>query len=156
MLPGTNTPLRNFYGGNCAAIPEATLAEIVAQSCNTPFVGISEELGNEPFEDVTERFGFGQQLQILHQLVGDQHVQRMQRAADGAGGWRRQRAGIAGGQHDQPARAQLHRRRYGRVAGNRAVDQVLAAGPLDRQTELPRSWPVATTCSGSAACSSRL
>ena len=54
MLPGTNTPLRNFYGGNCAAIPEATLAEIVAQSCNTPFVGISEELGNEPFEDEPE------------------------------------------------------------------------------------------------------
>lgn len=69
MLPGTNAPLSNFYGGNCAAIPEATLAEIVAQSCNTPFVGISEELGNEPFEDVTERFGFGQQLEIPMRVV---------------------------------------------------------------------------------------
>lgn len=63
-LPGTNTPLSNFYGGNCAAIPEATFADIVSQSCNTPFVGISEELGRAPFEDVTERFGFGQQLEI--------------------------------------------------------------------------------------------
>ncbi|MFL4472911.1 penicillin-binding transpeptidase domain-containing protein [Paeniglutamicibacter sp. MACA_103] len=69
MLPGTKTPLRNFYGGNCAAIPEATFADIVAQSCNTPFVGISEDLGREPFEDVTERFGFGQQVEIPMRVV---------------------------------------------------------------------------------------
>ncbi|MBV1781171.1 penicillin-binding protein 2 [Paeniglutamicibacter sp. ABSL32-1] len=68
-LPGTKTPLKNFYGGNCAAIPEATFADIVSQSCNTPFVGISEDLGRGPFEDVTERFGFGQQLEIPMRVV---------------------------------------------------------------------------------------
>ena len=64
ILPGTKTPLKNFYGGNCAAIPEASFAEIVAQSCNTPFVQMSEKLGKAPYEDVTERFGFGQQVKI--------------------------------------------------------------------------------------------
>ncbi len=63
-LPGTNTPLSNFFGGNCAAIPEATFADIVAQSCNTPFALMSEKLGKAPYEDVTERFGFGQQVKI--------------------------------------------------------------------------------------------
>ena len=56
-LPGTTTPLSNFYGGNCAAKSEAPLSFIVAQSCNTPFVAISEELGAAPFEKVTENFG---------------------------------------------------------------------------------------------------
>ena len=69
MLPGTKTPLSNFYGGNCARIPEATFADIVAQSCNTPFVGISEKLGRAPFADVTERFGFGQQVEIPMRVV---------------------------------------------------------------------------------------
>ena len=68
-LPGTNTSLPNFEGGNCAARPEATFAFIVAQSCNTPFVKMSEELGKEPFQDVTERFGFGQQVQIPMRVV---------------------------------------------------------------------------------------
>ena len=64
ILPGTNQPLSNFYGGNCAAKTEAPLSFIVAQSCNTPFVTMSEDLGAEAFEGVTENFGFGQQLNI--------------------------------------------------------------------------------------------
>ena len=36
----------------------------MAQSCNTPFAQISQELGAGTFENVTERFGFGQQLNI--------------------------------------------------------------------------------------------
>ena len=68
-LPGTNTSLGNFYAGICAAKTEAPLSFIVAQSCNTPFVEISQELGAEPFENVTERFGFGQQLKIPLRVV---------------------------------------------------------------------------------------
>ncbi|GAA1498931.1 penicillin-binding transpeptidase domain-containing protein [Paeniglutamicibacter kerguelensis] len=68
-LPGTTTPLGNFFGGNCAAKTEAPLSFIVAQSCNTPFVEISEKLGAEPFEKVTKNFGFGQQLNIPLRVV---------------------------------------------------------------------------------------
>ena len=68
-LPGTTTTLGNFYGGNCAAKTEAPLSFIVAQSCNTPFVEISKELGAEPFEKVTKNFGFGQQLNIPLRVV---------------------------------------------------------------------------------------
>ncbi|MFI8413245.1 penicillin-binding transpeptidase domain-containing protein [Paeniglutamicibacter gangotriensis] len=63
-LPDGNTKMGNFYAGICASQPEATFAFIVAQSCNTPFAEISTELGAPVFEDVTERFGFGQQLNI--------------------------------------------------------------------------------------------
>lgn len=68
-LPGTNTQLGNFYGGNCAAQTKATLAFIVAQSCNTPFVKMSQDLGAETYQDVTERFGFGQQVEIPMSVV---------------------------------------------------------------------------------------
>ncbi|GAA5227541.1 penicillin-binding transpeptidase domain-containing protein [Paeniglutamicibacter antarcticus] len=68
-LPGTTTPLPNFYGGNCAARNPASFAFIVAQSCNTPFALMSEKLGAKPFEDVTERFGFGQQVDIPMSVV---------------------------------------------------------------------------------------
>lgn len=56
--------MSNFNEGICASRSEATLEFIVAQSCNTPFALMSKELGPEPFENVTERFGFGQQLNI--------------------------------------------------------------------------------------------
>lgn len=64
ILPGTNTELGNFEAGICARQPQAKLEFIFTQSCNTPFVNISEKLGAKPYEDVTERFGFGQQLNI--------------------------------------------------------------------------------------------
>ncbi|GAA1405488.1 cell division protein FtsI [Glutamicibacter uratoxydans] len=63
-LPGTNTQLSNFGQGICGRRSEADLAFIFAQSCNTPFVEMSQAIGNEGFADVTERFGFGQQLEI--------------------------------------------------------------------------------------------
>ncbi|PQZ90247.1 peptidoglycan glycosyltransferase [Arthrobacter sp. MYb227] len=56
--------MTNFNEGICASKPEATLSFIVAQSCNTPFALMSKELGREAYENVTERFGFGQQLNI--------------------------------------------------------------------------------------------
>ncbi|WP_418907961.1 penicillin-binding transpeptidase domain-containing protein [Glutamicibacter endophyticus] len=63
-LPGTNTQLGNFDAGICSNRPNATLEFIFTQSCNTPFVNMSQDLGEGAFVDVTERFGFGQQLNI--------------------------------------------------------------------------------------------
>ncbi|MGP9782734.1 penicillin-binding transpeptidase domain-containing protein [Glutamicibacter sp. AOP12-B1-11] len=71
-LPGTNTQLGNFEEGICARRPQAQLEFIFTQSCNTPFVGISEKLGAEPYEDVTERFGFGQQLNIPQSVTASE------------------------------------------------------------------------------------
>lgn len=64
LLPGTKTPLPNFVEGICSNKPRAKLAFIVAQSCNTPFVAMSQAVGQDALRDVTERFGFGQPLAI--------------------------------------------------------------------------------------------
>ena len=62
--PNSNIPMRNFAEGICSRRSEATLEFIFAQSCNTPYLEISQKLGLEKFADVTERFGYGQQLNI--------------------------------------------------------------------------------------------
>ncbi|MFB0833457.1 peptidoglycan D,D-transpeptidase FtsI family protein [Arthrobacter halodurans] len=62
-LPGSSAQLSNFGEGICVQQPQATLSFIIAQSCNTPFVEISQTVGQDALRDVTERFGFGQQLQ---------------------------------------------------------------------------------------------
>lgn len=63
-VPGAGKPITNFGEGICANQTRAKLAFIVAQSCNTPFVAMSQTVGQDALRDVTERFGFGQQLQI--------------------------------------------------------------------------------------------
>ncbi|WP_431710744.1 penicillin-binding transpeptidase domain-containing protein [Glutamicibacter uratoxydans] len=56
--------ISNFIEGRCSSRTEADLRWITANSCNTPFALMSEKLGNAPFEDVVERFGYNQQLSI--------------------------------------------------------------------------------------------
>jgi peptidoglycan glycosyltransferase len=63
-LPGSTAKLSNFGEGICTQQPQAKLSFIMAQSCNTPFVEISQNVGEDALRDVTERFGFGQQLEI--------------------------------------------------------------------------------------------
>lgn len=63
-VPGAGKPITNFGEGICANESRAKLEFIVAQSCNTPFVAMSQAVGEDALRDVTERFGFGQQLQI--------------------------------------------------------------------------------------------
>ncbi|MGJ9403587.1 peptidoglycan D,D-transpeptidase FtsI family protein [Arthrobacter sp. KK5.5] len=63
-LPGTTAELSNFGEGICTQQPRARLDFIMAQSCNTPFVEMSQKVGQDALRDVTERFGFGQQLQV--------------------------------------------------------------------------------------------
>ncbi|WP_372699600.1 peptidoglycan D,D-transpeptidase FtsI family protein [Arthrobacter sp. JSM 101049] len=62
--PGAGKPIRNFDEGICERKDRAKLAFIVAQSCNTPFVAMSQAVGQDALREVTERFGFGQQLEI--------------------------------------------------------------------------------------------
>jgi len=63
-LPGSTAKLGNFEEGICSGQSRAKLSFIIAQSCNTPFVEISQAVGQDALRDVTERFGFGQQLQV--------------------------------------------------------------------------------------------
>ncbi|GHD11223.1 penicillin-binding transpeptidase domain-containing protein [Zhihengliuella salsuginis] len=63
-LPGTSTPLTNFDQGICTQQEKAKLSFIIAQSCNTPFVEISQKVGAEALEDVAARFGFGERVEI--------------------------------------------------------------------------------------------
>jgi penicillin-binding protein A len=63
-LPGSTAKLGNFEEGICSGQSQAKLSFIIAQSCNTPFVEISQAVGQDALRDVTERFGFGQQLQV--------------------------------------------------------------------------------------------
>lgn len=62
-LPGTRTTLSNIEQSSCGnGMP--TLAEAFARSCNTTFALASEKLTYADLNDVAERFGFGQDLDI--------------------------------------------------------------------------------------------
>ncbi|APF40974.1 peptidoglycan D,D-transpeptidase FtsI family protein [Neomicrococcus aestuarii] len=63
-LPGTSTTLSNFSEGICANQTTADLDFIIAQSCNTPFVTMSETVGEDAIRATAERFGFAQEFQI--------------------------------------------------------------------------------------------
>lgn len=68
-VPGAGKPVTNFGEGICSSRTRAKLEFIVAQSCNTPFVAMSQAVGQDALRDVTERFGFGQQLQIPQRVT---------------------------------------------------------------------------------------
>lgn len=63
-LPNSNTPLGNFGGGICGRFETATLAEIFAQSCNTPFALAAMELGENRIRTTAENFGFNESFEI--------------------------------------------------------------------------------------------
>ena len=69
--------ISNFAEGRCSTRTEASLRWITANSCNTPFALMTEKLGNTPFEDVAERFGFNQQLSIPLSVVNSQFPPNM-------------------------------------------------------------------------------
>ncbi len=63
-LPGTRTQVSNFHGGICSGRSEAPLTFLFAQSCNTPFIKMAGELGQDKIRKTAENFGFGQQFKI--------------------------------------------------------------------------------------------
>ncbi|MGP9526577.1 peptidoglycan D,D-transpeptidase FtsI family protein [Glutamicibacter sp. AOP5-A2-18] len=72
LYKNSTKSMSNFGEGVCSREPRAKLAFIFAQSCNTPFYGISKTVGNKAFGDVAERFGFGQQLNIPQRVTPSQ------------------------------------------------------------------------------------
>lgn len=63
-LPNSNTQLGNFGGGICGSFDQATLAQIFAQSCNTPFATTAMELGQDRIRTTAENFGFNESIDI--------------------------------------------------------------------------------------------
>ncbi len=58
-LQGTNTQLQNFNGNACGGGETATLREALQRSCNTAFVQLSAELGEQALRQQAEGFGIG-------------------------------------------------------------------------------------------------
>lgn len=63
-LPGSSTQLPNFGGAACDPQDRPTLAESVRISCNTSFAWLAGELGADALREQSQRFGFGQELQV--------------------------------------------------------------------------------------------
>ncbi|WP_026530066.1 peptidoglycan D,D-transpeptidase FtsI family protein [Haematomicrobium sanguinis] len=64
-FPGiTDYTLPNYAGGNCTTRSEADFAFAFAQSCNSPFISIAQDLGNQAIKETAQKFGFGQKLSI--------------------------------------------------------------------------------------------
>lgn len=80
-LPGTNTPLGNFGGGLCGNMDRASLAEIFAQSCNTPFATAAIELGQDRIRQTAENFGFNQSFEIPLTVAASQFPSDLDDAA---------------------------------------------------------------------------
>ncbi|MDQ0261613.1 penicillin-binding protein 2 [Sinomonas atrocyanea] len=59
-LPGTNTQLPNYAGGNCYTRDKADFAFALEQSCNTPFASIALDLGQDAIGKQAAAFGYGQ------------------------------------------------------------------------------------------------
>lgn len=58
QLPQTEATISNFAGGICDGRGAADFTWVFAQSCNTPFSQAAMDMGQEPIQDVAERFGF--------------------------------------------------------------------------------------------------
>lgn len=72
-LPQTNNSISNFAGGACGARDSADFTWIFAQSCNTPFAAAALELGQDPYLDAAERFGFNDDSIAIPLSVNPSH-----------------------------------------------------------------------------------
>ncbi len=63
-LPGTSTQIRNPGGATCDDGETATLLRALEQSCNTPFVSLAYDLGDEAIRNQAQAFGFQTPLSI--------------------------------------------------------------------------------------------
>ena len=56
LLPGTSTYLENYAGQTCGG-QTVTLRTAFELSCNVPFVELSQQIGDEAFTEMSEKFG---------------------------------------------------------------------------------------------------
>lgn len=67
-LPGTDSVLINYGGAECGD-GRVTFQEAFDQSCNTPFVELSQKLGTERLAAEAKAYGFGEPLEIPLQVT---------------------------------------------------------------------------------------
>ncbi|MCU1407063.1 MAG: penicillin-binding protein 2 [Glaciihabitans sp.] len=63
-LPGSTSVITNSSGAACGSGDEASIATALRLSCNIPMAELGEALGVDTITDYTERFGFGDDLEI--------------------------------------------------------------------------------------------
>lgn len=63
-IPQTSRPIKNSHPGPCRNNGRPTLAQSLAESCNTSFAQLGMDLGEDALRTQAEKFGFGQDLDI--------------------------------------------------------------------------------------------
>jgi peptidoglycan glycosyltransferase len=63
-LPGSTKELGNWNGRECGVDGQVTLAEALAESCNTAFAWLGDQLGPDVLREQARRFGFDTSFQI--------------------------------------------------------------------------------------------
>ncbi|WP_211978488.1 penicillin-binding transpeptidase domain-containing protein [Brevibacterium sp. W7.2] len=63
-LPQTTATISNSHAGACRSGGRPTLAESLAESCNTSFASLGMDLGEDAIAEQAAKFGFGQDLSI--------------------------------------------------------------------------------------------
>ena len=63
-MPQTNLQIKNSHPGACRNGGQPTLADSLAESCNTSFASLGMDLGEDTIHEQAEKFGFGKDLEI--------------------------------------------------------------------------------------------
>ncbi|MCA5894111.1 penicillin-binding protein 2 [Isoptericola sp. NEAU-Y5] len=63
-LTGTSTKVGNYAGTSCSGSGEMSLADAVRISCNTTFLGLAGDLGDEAMQEQAEKFGFNEPFYV--------------------------------------------------------------------------------------------
>lgn len=63
-LPQSSSVITNAGAGTCGGTDEATIATAIILSCNIPMAELGVELGEDTIRATTEKFGFGQAIEV--------------------------------------------------------------------------------------------
>ncbi|MGO2862866.1 MAG: peptidoglycan D,D-transpeptidase FtsI family protein, partial [Brevibacterium sp.] len=63
-LPQTTSTIGNSHPGACRNGGKPSLAQSLAESCNTSFASLGMDLGEDAIREQAEKFGFGQDLEV--------------------------------------------------------------------------------------------
>lgn len=64
ILPGTSQAVRNFGDRECSPSGQMSMHDAMVISCNTAFLGLALEVGQDAMAEMAERFGFGESFRI--------------------------------------------------------------------------------------------